>query len=458
MISIAQRAYVVLWKELDKWIIPKQLLSPSHFPKDWSFARVSEIVGQVTDRVKVIPDKEYKMVGVKWYGKGIFHRETVKGDSLSSTYVTPLVSDAFIYNRLFAWKGSFAIVPDEYTDCFVSTEFPQFIVNEDRILPRYLYLFFMCKNTIKAVNEASIGSAAVSRNRFKEEDFLDFEIPLPPLTIQQTIVGQWQNFQDEIRAAKNRIENIKQTLETKFLQKLGIVLPLVTLRKGAFALEWKEFERWDTFFYREDFVNLEKQLKSMRHAPLGEILNFTSRTWKTSDFPEGTFQYIEISNVTKDEGIIGSKSIDVNKAPSRATTLLKEGDIILATTRPYLGAFTVVSEKYANCVCSSGFALADKIKIPDIKKDFLLFYLKSPAGLRQMERRMTGGLYPAIVQEELEKILIPLPPLNVQQEIIQQVDEGRVKIAHEGEYSDRKSREIEVEMEALILGTKTINT
>ena len=45
----------------------------------------------------------------------------------------------------------------------------------------------------------------------------------------------------------------------------------------------------------------------------------------------------------------------------------------------------------------------------ELERDYLLLFLKSSAGLRQMERRMTGGLYPAIVQDELEKIRVPIP-------------------------------------------------
>ncbi|MFQ5687755.1 MAG: restriction endonuclease subunit S [Candidatus Scalindua sp.] len=146
----------------------------------------------------------------------------------------------------------------------------------------------------------------------------------------------------------------------------------------------------------------------------------------------------------------------MNNAPSRATTLIKEGDIILSTTRPYLGAFTEVPSEYNNCVCSSGFALADKIKLSNIKKEYLLFFLKSPAGLRQMERRMTGGLYSAIVQEELEKIIIPIPHLKVQRGIIQNIKRKEMEIARERKAAERKTREIKQKIEALILGTKRI--
>ncbi|MCV4803146.1 restriction endonuclease subunit S, partial [Escherichia coli] len=83
----------------------------------------------------------------------------------------------------------------------------------------------------------------------------------------------------------------------------------------------------------------------------------------------------------------------------------------------YLGAIAIVPEKYNNYICSSGFALATSTKLPHVDIRYVLFFLTSKAGLLQLERRMTGGLYPAIVQEELEKIKIPIPSSEVQKEI-----------------------------------------
>jgi type I restriction enzyme S subunit len=71
---------------------------------------LGDVVKLISNVVKVQPDAEYKMAGVRWYGEGVFHRETVRGDSTSSQYLAPLIPGALIYNRLFAWKASFAVV------------------------------------------------------------------------------------------------------------------------------------------------------------------------------------------------------------------------------------------------------------------------------------------------------------------------------------------------------------
>ena len=418
--------------------------------------RVGDLACQVTDRVKVEKEKEYKLIGAQWYGKGTFHRETLSRNELSANWLTPVIPDAFVYNRLFAWKESFAVVPSEHAGHFVSGEFPQFIVDDKRILPRFLDLFFMLDSTIRAVNAASVGSAAVSHNRFKEEEFVEFQIPLPPLATQRAIVARWQAAQAEIAAAAECVKVRRQKIEDDLLSQLSVSISLPTPRRGAFAFRWNELGRWDTFFNRTDFSELDKQLSKVNHRSLGELLKFESRSWSKSDFPSGTFQYVEISAVTKEDGITSARTVEVNHAPSRATTLIRQGDIILATTRPYLGAFTIVRKGYDGCVCSSGFALATGAKSPDVESEYVLFFLRSAAGLRQMERRMTGGLYPAIVHDELERIKVPLPPLAVQREIVARVQTGRAEIAREREAAQRKAQQAQAEIEALILGTKQI--
>ncbi len=111
MKPLSQRSVVVWWKDLERWIAPRRLLLGQELPEGWWVVRLGELVRTVRQPARVEPAKEYKMLGVKWYGEGTFHRETVMGESLSATHVNPVIPNALIYNRLFAWKGSFAVVP-----------------------------------------------------------------------------------------------------------------------------------------------------------------------------------------------------------------------------------------------------------------------------------------------------------------------------------------------------------
>ena len=135
------RAIVVWWHDMDRWVVPSNALLSRRLPAGWVRARIGDAVKVVSNVVRVEPGAEYKMAGVKWYGEGVFHREIVLGDSISARYLSPLVPGALIYNRLFAWKASFAVVPADFSDFHVSNEFPQFVPEASKILPEYLYLW-----------------------------------------------------------------------------------------------------------------------------------------------------------------------------------------------------------------------------------------------------------------------------------------------------------------------------
>ena len=65
---------------------------------------------------------------------------------------------------------------------------------------------------------------------------------------------------------------------------------------------------------------------------------------------------------------------------------------------------------------------------------------------------MTGGLYPAIVQDELEKIKVPILPMSVQQQVVKAVQEGCQRIAIELEEAKRKAEQELRALDSLVLG------
>ena len=69
---------------------------------------------------------------------------------------------------------------------------------------------------------------------------------------------------------------------------------------------------------------------------------------------------------------------------------------------------------------------------------------------------MTGGLYPAIVQEELEKIRVPIPSQAIQLSILKQIIASEKDIKQKRELAELKEKQTKAEIEALILGIKKL--
>jgi type I restriction enzyme S subunit len=101
-----------------------------------------------------------------------------------------------------AWKGSFAVATKENHGCYVSNEFPCFIVNNDLAEGQYLWKYFSRSSIWEEALGLSSGGPPTSRNRLKEEKLLAMRIPLPPLPEQRRIVARIEELAAKIEEAR----------------------------------------------------------------------------------------------------------------------------------------------------------------------------------------------------------------------------------------------------------------
>lgn len=156
--------------------------------RDWPEKRLSDVLTEhIPESVVPAPEEHVRFAGVRWYGLGLFVREERLGsDVLGQCYA--LKPGALIYNRLFAWKQSFAVVGDEFEGVLVSNEFPQFDVDPAQATAEFIALYCSSPRFAALAKGESTGAAAVSRNRLKQGDFLTLPIVLPSIPEQDIIV------------------------------------------------------------------------------------------------------------------------------------------------------------------------------------------------------------------------------------------------------------------------------
>lgn len=462
MTTAAKRAHIFWWKDLERWIAPAQQYS-AKLPDGWSLVKIGDLVKQVTDKVKVEPDSEYKLAGVRWYGEGVFHRETVKGTESSATYLTPLIPDAFIYNRLFAWKESFAVVQEELNGCYVSNEFPQFMINSERLLVRYLYLFFMCKSTIMAVNKASIGSAAVSRNRYKEEYFINVQIPLPPLPVQQRIIDCWQQAQTEIVSTATTTEQLEQDAAKMFVKCLGLFVPTALARHKVFALQWDDLERWGVDV-NQPANRLDVHTSCFPVRMLGELIADLENGWSPQCLgrpaEDNEWGVLKVGAVS-----FGVFDQQQNKAlPQQLQPVpryeVKQGDLIIsrANIARYVGACALVKETRPKLmICDKLFRAVWK-KQSEILPEYLDEVLKIPHLRYQIENALTGTspTMKNISKPSLLALQIPVPPLSDQEALVAKISAVRKQASAERDKASKLLQNVKAEVEAMILGTRPV--
>lgn len=157
-------------------------------PDGWASTDLGSVIEPVQRPVAVEEGIEYPLLGVRWYGEGPFLREVGVSGEMKTKKLYRTQAGDFIYNRLFAWKGSFGVISPELDGCFVSGEFPLFRVDESRLLTEYLN-HVMCQPAAwTQIERESTGSTATSRNRWKVERLLEWRVSLPPVAHQHRIV------------------------------------------------------------------------------------------------------------------------------------------------------------------------------------------------------------------------------------------------------------------------------
>lgn len=432
--------------------MPKRAIVTA-IPDGWAHVRIGNVVKQSGARVKVEAERLYNMTGVKWYGEGVFARETVLGKEMSANYVTPVIPGALIYNRLFAWKGSFAVVPEGFGEQYVSNEFPQFVVDSRRVLPEYLYLYCMTSKVMDAVNRASAGSAAVSRNRLKESAFLNIDFLLPPLDLQRSIVKKWRDARLAAKEALALAEQIEKGAKREFLDRLGLSKTNAIPRRKAFALNWDSLERWSYEFMARATFSGQKAATLFPFHPLGELCvgksggtpSKSSAAFWHGDIPWVSPKDMKTSIIFDAQDHIAHLAIETSSAPMIpvGSILIVVRSGILQRTVPIALTSVLVSinqDMRAFTPVSSKILPAYLAEFLTVSTDDLIRLVKY------------GTTVQSINKEELDAFPVCIPPKEIQQELVDKMTVAHQQAAAARQKAETLKTRAAAEIESTILG------
>ncbi|WP_347292524.1 restriction endonuclease subunit S [uncultured Brachyspira sp.] len=252
--------------------------------------------------------------------------------------------------------------------------------NTDKLINKYL--FFVLKNIEIHIMELKNGAGIPGINKNK---ITKIKIPLPPIEVQKEIV---------------RILDIF----TKYQDLLNRELEL---RK-------KQYE-----YYRDKLLTFDNNIefKSLSEC----ILNTNNIKWNINQ--DKKFKYIDLSSVSRENNqILECQVIDYETAPSRAQQIVIKDDVIFGTTRPMLKRMCIIPKTYDNQICSTGFCVLRANKQIVLPK-WILYCISTKDFFIYVDKNQKGASYPAILDKEVKKYKIPVPPLEEQERIVKILDQ-----------------------------------
>lgn len=142
--------------------------------------------------------------------------------------------------------------------------------------------------------------------------------------------------------------------------------------------------------------------------------------------PQDIFSYIDIGSIDNKRQCLNKEEnlIEANKAPSRARKIVKHGDILYSTVRPYLHNMCIVDREFIYTpIASTGLAVMACHS--GVNNRYLFYYLMSPAfdNYANDRENSRGVAYPAINNNRLYRAVIALPPFAEQKRIVAKIEE-----------------------------------
>ncbi len=119
-----------------------------------------ELVRLRSANVIVQPAEIYALAWLKSFRRGVFKGPVKSGAEFTYPRLTRLRAGEFVYPKLMAWEGAFGVVPPECDGLVVSTEFPVFEINQEKVLPETLDVYFRTPSVWPMILEISTGTNA----------------------------------------------------------------------------------------------------------------------------------------------------------------------------------------------------------------------------------------------------------------------------------------------------------
>ena len=342
----------------------------------WPKLPISEVARPIRRKVTVDPEKSYRLLGMRSQIGGPFLREKKFGAEISASSLNQVRVGDFIYSRLFAWQGSFGVVPQQLDRAFVSGEFPLFEFDSARVDVRFLVFWFGLPTSQKIVEADCFGSTPGTRNRYKEEYFLRLEVPLPPLNEQQQIVARLDRLQGLIEKRREAVAVVDADLNILLL---------------------KAFER---------------VIANAPHRPMSEVAPLVRRPVIEID-PNGSYHEIGVRSFGL--GTFHKPALPGIQVGTKKLFRIEPGDLLFNNVFAWEGAIAVVQSGDKGRVGSHRFLTC--VPVPNtVTASFLLFYFLTREGLQQLGEASPGGAgrNRTLGLKKLETIEVPVPPIGTQ--------------------------------------------
>ncbi|HOT58394.1 MAG TPA: restriction endonuclease subunit S [Spirochaetales bacterium] len=385
-----------------------------NFPEHWVFDRIDNIL-------YLVPTGVYEYEGKKkYYSTGGIQKDFYLEEGVFSFNERPSRAnriakrnDVFQARMKNTNKPIIINVPT-FEGALFSTGFLQLRPYGNTYIEKLIYYYVQSSYFLEQRDELATGS---TQEALTDSNAVKLIIPLPPLNEQKRIVEKLDAILPKVKSAKARLEKIPVILK-KFRQSV-----LAAACSGRLTEDWREGKSISNNYLGEKIEEGPYELQDdWLWVELKNISSSFQYGTSSKSEKEGKVPVLRMGNLQN--GLIDWSDLKYTNDDSEIKKYaLSYGDVLFNRTNSpdLVGKTSIYKEK--RTAIFAGYLIRINYKPEYINSDYLNYCLNTERAKEWCKQVKTDGVSQSNINAQvLSTFLIPLPPLEEQQEIVRRVE------------------------------------
>lgn len=421
MLNAMKYISTVPFSGLFNWSVQYLNDSKIAFSKAYPMMRIGEFLKRNKTAVTIQDGVKYKRVTIKVRNGGVVPRDEVMGENIGTKKQFLVSKGQFILSKIDARNGAMGIIPTELDGAVVTQDFLPYDIDTTKVNPQYFVLVCTTKQFIAFCQSCSSGTT--NRQRVDEAQFLNIKVPVPSLEEQNKLVEEYNKQLAVASDAELLAIKKHRNINSLLFSELGVKISKDNVLNGLSTVAFSALDRWD-IAYLQNTAKYTAKYKSLRFENCIEhfMKGFDGKSLRMETYktPTRDFHYIGMEHIEKATGQLIDAPIVKGSQIKSQTVTIPNGYFIYGKLRPYLNKYWYNNTNWDNIVCSSELFV---FRIKDsINTRFFEVVLGSDIIQEQIADLTSGARMPRITEEVFMNIQIPIPPLDVQKDLADQID------------------------------------
>lgn len=425
MLNQSKYIKTIPFSGLFNWSVQYLSETKISFNAAYPLVRIGEFLKRNKTGIEIQDDVRYTRVTIRVRNGGVTIRDTEIGKNIGTKRQFIVSEGQFILSKIDARNGAMGIIPAELDGAIVTQDFLPYDIDKEKINPQYLVLVSTTAEFVAFCQTCSSGTT--NRQRIEENKFLDIKIPLPSLAEQNALVAAYNDRIATAYAQDNESIALECSIEKFLFSQLGIRVilkeeekkeknSLLSFINYSTVKEWGLDKIISTNNYNSNnyqVANLESNSKFINEVFRGKSPKYSADSNRVM-LNQKCIRW----NAIETEW---AKTVNENWINSIANKFFtQEGDILINSTgEGTIGRSSYVTKEHEGLLYDSHVLLL-RLNPQYINPIYFTCVFNSKYGQSQVDgvKSAQSTKQTELGINNLLKIVLPIPPLEVQNEIV----------------------------------------